>query len=1122
VPSTVHDILNRLAAVRSALLRVEFRSGSLWFFTFLATLLSVSTLAEMLFHFNAAGRTMIALMAALMIAGAKAWLILRPALKMLGLLAVPSDSSLAAFVGTAFPEIRDRLLNVLQLHEQRQHATLYSNDLIEASLRDLSDSVRELDFTSIVDPRPARSAGKAAAICVATMLLLFAVTPTPALDAVHRLLHFDRDFVSPPRFVLAVQPGDTEIIKGASVTVSVSVSSADGSLIPDSELRVFWKPEGQEDFESRSALPDSQYHFQAPFSSLHTSTDYYVQFSDVQSRRFRITVIDRPLMRSFLVRLMYPAYTHLAPTLQDEFVGDIAAVAGTLIRLEGTASKSLQDGSIILDPGGKKPLQVQSNRFSGSFRLLQNGHYHINISDTDGLSNENPVSYTLKAVADNPPTIILLEPGRNVDIAGTSALRLLIRISDDFGFSALKLGFRLVHSRYEQPQENYLFRSIPFDQQTPGLKQADVPYLWDFSDLGLVPEDVVEYFVEVTDNNAVTGPKSARSGLFLLRLPSLEEVFTDLDREHVSALDELARTRDDARELRTRIESLSEDFKKNKEMDWQQQKKLEETARKYQDLQKKLDDLRERVETMTEEMSRQNVLSAETMEKYLQLQQLFEELNSTELQEALKRLQQAMQGLNKQQLLQALQQVTFSEERFRQSIERTLDLLKRIQIEQKLDELRKRAEELSTQQQELWETIAGIQDSASSLADLAQRQKDLREKLNRLEAAGGDLQRRMEEFFTEMPEEELQNALRKLDSLNVAGAMNRATERLQAAQPSEAARIQQAIGRALGEFNNDLSQIQMQMLQRQQQYIVNELRRTTRNLLELSVREEHLKSQSESAPPQSQQLRQNALDQIRIVQDLQNVTSALQELARRSFAVTPEMARAIGEAFRNMYNALSALDTRNAPSASQEQRLAMESLNKAAMAVQQSLQTMLQQSGGQGAGSLMQQLQNLAGKQMSINARTLAAEEAARLSVEQQAVQKSLERLSAEARASGKQQRILGDLERIAEEMKEVVRNLEQNDVNPETIRKQERILSRLLDASRSTRERDFEKKRRSRPGQNVGRPGPDELDPETLLGKNKLREDLLRALEHRYSRDYEDLIKKYFEELQKAETQMK
>ena len=81
---------------------------------------------------------------------------------------------------------------------------------------------------------------------------------------------------------------------------------------------------------------------------------------------------------------------------------------------------------------------------------------------------------------------------------------------------------------------------------------------------------------------------------------------------------------------------------------------------------------------------------------------------------------------------------------------------------------------------------------------------------------------------------------------------------------------------------------------------MNEMRRAINNLLELSKREEDLKQQSQSAPPNSPQLRQNAQDQMRIMQDLSNVIQGLSEVSQRSFAITPEMGQSIGEALGRM------------------------------------------------------------------------------------------------------------------------------------------------------------------------------------------------------------------------------
>ena len=138
----------------------------------------------------------------------------------------------------------------------------------------------------------------------------------------------------------------------------------------------------------------------------------------------------------------------------------------------------------------------------------------------------------------------------------------------------------------------------------------------------------------------------------------------------------------------------------------------------------------------------------------------------------------------------------------------------------------------------------------------------------------------------------------------------------------------------------------------------------------------------------------------------------------------------------------------------------------------------------------------------------------ARLAGEQGMVRKSLEQLQREAAASGELNKMLGDLSRVAQDMREVQTDLANGSASSETMKRQERILSRLLDAQRSTRERDFEQKRRSEAGKNVARSSPGAIDLSTQEGKNKLREDLLRALRQGYSHEYEMLIKRYFDVL--------
>ena len=96
-----------------------------------------------------------------------------------------------------------------------------------------------------------------------------------------------------------------------------------------------------------------------------------------------------------------------------------------------------------------------------------------------------------------------------------------------------------------------------------------------------------------------------------------------------------------------------------------------------------MEEVQRTVDKMMDAMQNNKMLSQETMQKYEELQQLMEQMNAPEFAEAMKKLQEAMQQLNPEAMKQALQQFSFSEEQFRKSIERTLNLLKRVQIEQK-------------------------------------------------------------------------------------------------------------------------------------------------------------------------------------------------------------------------------------------------------------------------------------------------------------------------------------------------------------------------------------------------------------------------------------------------------
>jgi hypothetical protein len=307
------------------------------------------------------------------------------------------------------------------------------------------------------------------------------------------------------------------------------------------------------------------------------------------------------------------------------------------------------------------------------------------------------------------------------------------------------------------------------------------------------------------------------------------------------------------------------------------------------------------------------------------------------------------------------------------------------------------------------------------------------------------------------------------------------------------------------------------------------MRKSMQNLLELSERQESCKGGIQGLDPNSQAFRESAQEQSELQEDLARVANELAQLSRKTFSITPEMGKEIGKAMQEMNQALQNMEQRNPGGASQAQSEAMGSLNRAAMQLQGAMSNMMQ-GGGTGMAGLLQQLQQMSGAQMGINAQTqgmlgegqgMTAQQAAewaRIAGQQGAVRKSLEQLAKEAEQTGELSKLLGDLNKIAQEMLEVQTDMEQGNVSPETLQKQERIVSRLLDSQRSMRERDYEKRRRAETGRNITRFGPTNIDLSSQEGRNRLREELLKVLEQKYSKDYEELIRRYFEALEKMD----
>ncbi|PKL84296.1 MAG: hypothetical protein CVV24_00360 [Ignavibacteriae bacterium HGW-Ignavibacteriae-3] len=1028
----------------------------------------------------------------------------------------PDFIEVSKTVGAHFPEIKDELANAVQIiNERNSH---YSDKLVDAAFKNVYEKSEKLDFKSLVQ---FSSTKRLFRICLIVLTAsIITVSITPGLDsAVHRLINFGTNFSPPPKFLFSVIPGNLEISKGDNVKIIIKTEAEQ-----QSEIFLSTKSEEQSEHIVKKLSPDSLGNFNYEEFSVKSSFEYFASAGKIKSESYMISVVNRPAITGFEITISPPAYSQMPDQIQKDN-GNISAMPGSILKIALNSSRELSKAVISFSDNTRKNMSVSSAKSSIIFPVFKEANYQILIEDKQGFVNLNPITYSIKLLTDASPSIEMLSPDQNIKLANETKISLVSKISDDYGFSRMNLNYRLSASKYRQITDEFTKIPITISNQ---LKEDEIYFVWDLGQLVLAEGEVIAYYLEVFDNDIVNGPKPARTPQFTIAVPSMDALFADADIKQEDASKELTEILKEAGHLKQEMQKISDDLKQNsKDISWQEKEKVEKAAEKFKDIGKKIDEISEKLSEMKNDLAKNNLLSEETLKKYNELQELLEKMSTDEMKDAFKRLQEALKSLNRDNVQMSMEEMKANEEYIRKSIERTLNLLKRVQIEQKVDELLKRTEELTEKIDDLKNKTEQSNLSDKPKRDeLANRQKDISQDLKSLSEEMNKLDVKMD-GMNDMPQDQLDNIRKDLEKQNNENISDEAAKDIQQQQKQGAMQNQQQLSQNMKNLGKQMKSMQSGMQQMNQMNTFLDMMKILDDLLTLSKDQEKLKNDTEQLSPYSNEFSNNLREQSKLQSNLGKVLQKMGDLSQKTFAITPEMGKSLGQALSDMQQSMNAMMSNQGPPATQMQKSAMSSLNNAA-GMMKSAMDQLMSGGGSGGGmmSMMQQLQQLGQQQMGLNQLTqmmnngqMSQEMMAqtqRLAQQQEAIRKSLEQLNREAKESGQSKRIAGNLEKILSEMREVVSNLQSQKLDNDIVKQQERILTKLLDAQRSMNERDYEKDRKSESGKDFTRTSPPDLILNTDEGKNKLKDELLKAVREGYKKDYEDLIRKYFELLQK------
>ena len=700
----IESIKNRLkrTAQRRYLTHVVF--GAVLLLGILAGLWLFFTALEAGFWFTSGLRSVLVGITLILGTGILAWFVVLPFLRYTGVLQGTSEHHLAKDIGSYFPQVADRLLNLLHLAEGKRSTA--SNAFVNHAVLSLGKEMEDVEFEKMESFDKAVSASKFAAIPLLGLIVFLVAAPNSFIGASQRLLSPNSEFDRPSLFQMQVTPGSIELLRGDSLRISIELTGQD---IPSS-LTLKYKDKLEEKIVEESLYPDSSGTYSRTFVNVRRSFNYSLGANDVNTPWYDVDIVERPIIRSLQVSLEFPSYSQIPPQRLEPNVGDIQALPGTKVNLDAIiGGPEISEAYVEFDNQERDTLNVSSSGASGSFTLTREGTYQLVIRDANNTENSNPIRYSMKLLQDANPTATILSPEPLSELNETLTVSLSSRITDDFGFNRLRLYYRLAESRFGETMPKY--ESIPVQLNDRSALDQNILYTWILSEtpqLDPVPGDAIEYFIQVWDNDSYSGFKPAKSSTHLLRLPSLAEQYKDLEQREDDIQDDMEELLRDTKDIDEQFKELQDELRNKLESDWEDERQLEQLKEKQTELESKVETLNESFEEMTQQMENNDLSSDETQQLYEEMQQVLEEINSPELMDALNQLQEAMQELNLQQMQESLNNFQHNEEQYQNRLERTLELFKQIRVQQDLDEVARRAEELAEQQENLQEATEEI------------------------------------------------------------------------------------------------------------------------------------------------------------------------------------------------------------------------------------------------------------------------------------------------------------------------------------------------------------------------------------------------------------------------------
>ena len=1027
---------------------------------------------------------------------------------------VISHKEAARIIGTHFQDIQDKLLNILELREQTGAlADAASMALIEAGINQKMERIRPIPFTLAIDLRKNKKYLPYALPPLAVLVFMLFAAPNVLKDSNMRLFNPNTHFEKQAPFSFLIQSKELEVVQYDDFTLKLNMS---GNVLP--ELVAINTPSGT--YTMQKDGPDA---FTYVFNKVAGDTKFYFTANGYSSKEYTLKVVPKPTLLNFNIDVNYPDYTGLKDiTLQN--TGDLLVPEGT--QLKWTFNTEHTD-RIEMFFGGQKfqAKQEDDDQYIADRRAMQNELYKIGIGNAQ-VYGKDTISYAISVVPDAYPQI---NAEQFVDSTDDKFLYFLGQVSDDYACKQLQFFYRI--EGLDGDNNFYTREENKSPVAIPAVKETRFTSAFDLRAKNLQPGDRVTYYFEVWDNDGVHGSKSTRTPAMQYVVPTIDELQDIKDDNNENIKNKLDDVLKDLNDVQKQTDKIEEKLLDKKELNWEDKKQLENLLQKNQSIQEQVKDLQQEFNKNVEMQKEYLQTDPEILEKQEKLQEMFEEVLPDEMQKLMEEIQQLMEQLNREQGMEEMKKMEMNNEQLENELDRMLELFKQLELEQKMQETVDKLNELAEDQQKLAEETDQKQSNSQ---ELQEKQEELNKQFDDIQQDMKDMQEMNEQLEQKKDLGNTEEQQKQADQ-----QQQQASQNLKQNNKKNASQNQKSAAQKMQEMAKEMQNAMQQSGMEQQQEDMNALRRLIDNLVTLSVEQEDLMKEVKGMKSSNPKFVDLMAQQQKIKEDSKMVEDSLNALAKRIFQISSFITRELSAVNDGLAETVEQMGDREVAKSNLYQQQVMTGYNNLALMLDEVMQQMQEQMAKSMPGSQMcqkpggssdSQLPSMSEMQKQLNEQLNKmkgqmeqgkkpggnqgmsqelAEMAQRQAALRQALQELAEQLGGGNTEDGK---LAKQLEQIADKMDQTEEDIVNKRITQETLKRQEEILTRLLEAEESDRQRKQDNERQSNTANEINRTIPPAI--EEYLKKRNAELDLYKTVSPDLKPFYKNLVEEYLRDI--------